>query len=115
MEENNIHHEEDPSTPVTENPVKQKTWLSRYVAIPTVIGVGLIVYFTFFSEMSISRRIAYQHVIDSLEICLKAQQDSLEYYRDLNQRLTTDPLLMEQVVREQYNMKRQNEDVYVFN
>ena len=105
---------EDPSTPVTESGAKKKTWLNRYVTVPIVIGVVLIIYFAFFSEMSISRRIAYQKVIDSLEVSLKAQQDSLAYYRDLNRRLTTDPALMEQVVREQYNMKRDNEDVYVF-
>jgi len=36
------------------------------------------------------------------------------YYRDLNRRLASDPALMEQVVREQYGMKRASEDVYVF-
>ena len=92
----------------------KSSWLSRYVAIPTVIGLALIVYLVFFSEMSVTRRVGYQKIIDSLEVCLKAQQDSLEYYRDLNRRLSTDPALMEQVVREQYNMKRDNEDVYVF-
>ena len=104
----------DASEPVAESPVKKKSWLRRYIAIPTVVGAGLIVYFVFFSEMSVTRRIAYQRVIDSLETCLRQQEDSLAYYRDLNRRLSTDPELMEQVVREQYNMKRDNEDVYVF-
>ena len=49
----------------------------------------------------------------SLTECLAVQRDSLEYYRDLNRRLSTDPELMEQVVREQYNMNRPNEDVFI--
>ena len=117
MSENNItplEEPQDPATPVAGRPERKKSWLSRYIAIPTVIGVALCVYLIFFSEMSVTRRVAYQKVIDSLEMCLHQQQDSLEYYRDLNRRLSTDPELMEQVVREQYNMKRDNEDVYIF-
>lgn len=104
----------DASTPVADTPVKKTSWLRRYVALSTVLGVALIAYIVFFGEKSVTQRIEYQHIIDSLEVCLRAQQDSLEYYRDLNRRLSTDPALMEQVVREQYNMKRPNEDVYVF-
>jgi len=37
------------------------------------------------------------------------------YYRDLNRRLASDHDLMEQVVREQYGMKRTSEDVFIFN
>lgn len=73
----------------------------------------MVVYLTFFSENSISQRIAYQKVIDSLKIDLARQEDSLRYYRSLNERLSSDPELMEQVVREQYNMNRPHEDVYV--
>ncbi len=91
----------------------RKPWLRRYMAWPTLIAVGVIVYITFFGEKSMTQRMADQRVIDSLEVCLQQQLDSLAYYRDLNHRITTDPALMEQVVREQYNMKRQNEDVYV--
>lgn len=104
----------DASTPVAESPVKKKSWFCRYIALPTVLGLALIAYIVFFGEKSVTQRIEYQHTIDSLEMCLRAQQDSLEYYRGLNRRLSTDPELMEQVVREQYNMKRPNEDVYVF-
>lgn len=91
----------------------KKSWLRRYAAIPTLVCVALAVYIIFFGENSINQRIAYQHSIDSLTECLRLQQDSLEYYRDLNRRITTDPELMEQVVREQYNMNRPHEDVFL--
>ena len=92
---------------------ERRSWVRRYLAVPTLVVIGLLVYLSFFGENSISRRVAYQQVIDSLTQCLHREQDSLEYYRDLNRRLSTDPELMEQVVREQYNMNRPNEDVYV--
>ncbi len=66
-----------------------------------------------FGEKSVTQRIEYQQAIDSLKTALNQEQDTLEYYRDLNRRLSTDPQLMEQVVREQYNMKRAHEDIYV--
>ena len=40
-------------------------------------------------------------------------QDSVDYYRELNRRLASEPEAMERVVREQYNMKREHEDVFV--
>lgn len=109
---------EEPRKPVTEPASEpatpaRKPWLRRYMAWPTLLAVAVIIYITFFGEKSMTQRMAYQRVIDSLEMCLQQQLDSLAYYRDLNHRITTDPELMEQVVREQYNMKRQNEDVYV--
>lgn len=86
---------------------------SRLVILPALVAIGVLVYLTFFSEKSVSHRIQYQAMIDSLEEALRQERDTLAYYRDLNRRLNTDPELMEQVVREQYNMKRDNEDVFI--
>ncbi len=91
----------------------RKSWVRRYLAVPTVVALGLVVYIMFFGEQSFTQRVAYQRIIDSLQINLDQQRDSLEYYRNLNRRLSTDRELMEQVVREQYNMKRAHEDVFV--
>lgn len=109
----NLSAEKDTAPGAATPSPKKASWLRRYMAVPTLVAVAIFVYIAFFGEKSVTQRVAYQRVIDSLENCLKQQQDSLEYYRDLNRRLSTDPDLMEQVVREQYNMKRQNEDVYV--
>ena len=104
----------DSSSPVAESPVRKKSWFGRYMAVSTVLVIGVIIYLGFFSEMSVQRAISYKKTIDSLQMCINEQQDSLDYYRDLNRRLSVDPALTEQVVREQYNMKRDNEDIYVF-
>lgn len=100
--------------PVTESPVKKKTWWRRYILISTILVIGVGIYIAFFSESSMVKALAYQRTIDSLQQCIAQQEDSLNYYRDLNRRLSTDPSLTEQVVREQYNMKRDNEDIFVF-
>ncbi len=39
--------------------------------------------------------------------------DSITYYENLNRLLRTDPETMERIVREQYHMQRQNEDIYI--
>ncbi len=89
-------------------------WLRRYVRIPTLLFIALLIYLVFFGEFSAPLKAEYQHQIDSLQQCLNQQYDSLNYYRDLNRRLSCDPQLMEQVVREQYHMNRPGEDVFVF-
>lgn len=89
-------------------------WICRYVRIPTLLFVGLLVYLVFFGEFSAPLKAEYQHQIDSLQQCLDRQNDSLAFYQDLNRRLNCDPDLMEQVVREQYHMNRPGEDVFVF-
>ena len=53
-------------------------------------------------------------IIDSLRTEVEINRDSMLYYKNLNSRITTDPEVMEQVVREQHNMKRPNEDVFIF-
>lgn len=97
---------------------RSRTVRSRWRIVWTVAMFAavafLVVYLGFFSETSVVRGIAYQRTIDSLKACIEQQEDSLNYYRTLNRRLSTDPSLTEQVVREQYNMKRDNEDIYVF-
>ncbi len=101
------------ANPVTSQPERKKSWLRRYVSIAPIVCIALAAYLLFFSDYSISKRSEYQQTIDSLSVQLKIEQDSLAYYRDLNRRLMSDPELMEQVVREQYDMKRPHEDVYI--
>lgn len=101
------------SDPLTPRIAPRHSWLRRYMSLPTILVLAFVVYLIFFGDNSVARRVEYQNTIDSLNQCLAQQNDSLSYYRDLNRRLSTDPELMEQVVREQYNMNRPNEDVYI--
>lgn len=77
------------------------------------MALGLIVYILFFSDNPVSETYMYDRQIDSLNRAITSAGDSLDYYRDLERRLNTDPAAMEQVVRENYHMQRHDEDVFV--
>lgn len=89
-------------------------WATRYLHVPTLAGIAVLVYISFSGEDTVFRSIDYDRQIDSLEQCLAAENDTMLYYRDLNNRLAGDKDLMEKVVRESYGMKRESEDVYLF-
>ena len=83
------------------------------MSLPTVAVLAILVYIVFFGDSSVTQRIEYQRQIDSLSAEVAVVQDSVDYYRELNRRLASEPEAMERVVREQYNMKREHEDVFV--
>ena len=89
-------------------------WFRRYFSLLTLGVIAVILYMIFFSGTSVLKKIEYQRIIDSLRTEVEINRDSMLYYKNLNSRITTDPEVMEQVVREQHNMKRPNEDVFIF-
>lgn len=93
---------------------KSTRWFKRYFSLLSIGVIAVVIYMIFFSDTSVTRKIEYQRVIDSLRTEVEITRDSMLHYKELNSRLTTDPEVMEQVVREQHNMKRPDEDVFVF-
>ncbi|MCC8117630.1 MAG: septum formation initiator family protein [Bacteroidales bacterium] len=89
-------------------------WCKRYISVMNILVIGFISYTLFFQDNSVFRYMEYQNTIDSLRTEIKNATDTMDYYRRMNQLLTTDPEMMERVVREQYNMVREDEDVYVY-
>ena len=89
-------------------------WFRRYFSLLTLGVIAVILYMIVFSDTSVLKKIEYQRIIDSLRTEVEINRDSMLYYKNLNSRITTDPEVMEQVVREQHNMKRPNEDVFIF-
>ena len=55
----------------------------------------------------------YDSEIERLRKEIKQNEDTMNYYRDLNNRLSTDRTTLERIVREQYHMQRPDEDVYL--
>ena len=82
--------------------------------VSTIVCLLAVAYIIFSGDSTVFRSIDYDRKIDSREHALAAERDTMLYYQQLNERLAGDPDLMEQVVREQYGMKRQSEDVYLF-
>ncbi|MDE6277786.1 MAG: septum formation initiator family protein [Muribaculaceae bacterium] len=99
---------------MNENENSPRPWVKRFLPLPTIIILCLAAYILFVGDNSLVSRMRYEHTIDSLRVELEAQRDTMLYYQRLNENLVHDPEVMEHVVREQYNMKRDNEDVFVF-
>ena len=90
------------------------SWISRFLSPMTLVCLIVVAYIVFAGENTVFNSIEYDRTIDSLRSEPEANRDTMLYYRDLNRSLSTDRHLMEQVVREQYGMKRADEDVYKF-
>ena len=84
------------------------------MSVSTLVCLCVVAYIVFSGENTVFTSIDYDRQIDSLRAELQAHTDTMLYYRDLNNRLSSDRELMERVVREQYGMKRATEDVYIF-
>lgn len=89
-------------------------WCRRYISIMSIIVVGFLIYTLFIQDNSIFKYMEYQSTIDSLTTRIEMAKDTMEYYHKMNSLLSTDNETMERVVREQYNMARDGEDIYVF-
>ena len=89
-------------------------WFRRYFSLLTLGVIAVILYMIFFSDTSVLKKIEYQRIIDSLRTEVEINRYSRLFYKNWNSRITTEPEVMEQVVREQHNMKRPNEDVFIF-
>ena len=81
-------------------------WMRRFLPLPTIIALAVVAFITFYGDNSVVRRIEYDRQIDSLRHELKANRDTMLYYRELNARLSSDPDMVESVVRQEYNMAR---------
>lgn len=88
-------------------------WCKRYVSLSLVIAVGVMVYLLFFTDTSLPETYRYDREVQRLKAEIKAETDTLEYYRELNRKIVSDPATLERVAREQYHMQRLHEDVYV--
>lgn len=90
-------------------------WCKKYVSLQFIVIVALLVYILFLQDYNIGRMHALNHTIDSLRTEIQLNRDTMEVYRALNERLDNhDPEIIERVVRENHNMNRANEDIYIF-
>lgn len=88
-------------------------WCKRYLSLSLFLVIGCVVYIIFFSDYPIVETQRYRSELSQLKKEIKQCEDSLEYYRNMNKRLDTDPETMEKIVREDYHMQHTNEDIYL--
>ena len=89
-------------------------WCKRYLSLMSVLVIAFVGYTLLLQDNSLFKYMQYSNTIDSLKVEIKNYRDTMDYYTRMNSLLSTDPKVMERVVREQYKMRREGEDVYVF-
>ncbi len=88
-------------------------FIPRWLSLPLIIIITFLVIMIFYGDNSYLKNKEYSKKIDELKKEIKANRDSAQYYRQKSHELTTDKETLEKIAREQYGMKRDNEDVYI--
>ena len=89
-------------------------WVRRKVHIPLFIIVALAVILLFFNEdTSLTLNRKYDAEIKALKEEIDECKDSTRLYRETYNALLTNKEDLERVAREQYNMQRDDEDVFI--
>lgn len=89
-------------------------WIRRYISCTLLLVVVFTVYILFFNENSYTQRAELDTEVQRLKMEIQANRDTMLYYQEQQRKLDTDRETMEKIVREQYHMQRESEDVYVF-
>jgi hypothetical protein len=93
--------------------LKRKLWIPQWFSIPLLIIIIFLIIILFFHENSYMKSVTYGTKISELKEEIKKNNDSAAYYERKVTDLNTDKETLEKIAREQYNMKRENEDVYI--
>ena len=89
-------------------------WVKRKVHLPLLIVAGVIVTLLFLNEdTSMSLNMKYDKEIQELKSQIQECRDSAMYYKHKREALLTESDELEHVAREQYNMQRPTEDVFL--
>lgn len=89
-------------------------WLRRSSHLPVFIIGGVVILLLFFNEeTSIRLNMEYQSEIARLNREIKESRDSAAYYRARREAILRGDADLEHLAREQYNMQRPTEDVFL--
>ena len=95
--------------------IKRPKWLPLWLNLPFLIFLGFILMLLFFGEYNFMEISKQKSQINDLNAQIKSTEDSAQYYERKYRELNTDRENLEKLAREQYRMKRTNEDVYITN
>lgn len=95
---------------------KTSFFLRRKAHLPLIIIGGIVILLLFFNEeTSISQNMKYEAQIKELKNKIARCQDSTAFYQHKKNALLYGKDDLEHVAREQYNMQRPTEDVFIIN
>ncbi|MCF0182029.1 MAG: septum formation initiator family protein [Muribaculaceae bacterium] len=93
--------------------MERPKWIPKWLSISLIIVVAFIAWMLMGSENNYMHSKKLMDEINDLKAEIKAKQDSALYYEKKVQELHTDPETLERIAREQYGMRRANEEIYV--
>lgn len=91
-------------------------WFRRKSNLPLfLLGGGVILLLFLNEDTSISLNMQYQKEINRLNREIAECRDSAQYYKLKREALLKENNDLEHIAREQYNMQRPSEDVFIVN
>ena len=92
---------------------KRPKWIPLWLSVPFVLFIAFIVMMLFYGENNYLQINEQKNEIDKVTAQIKALEDSAKYYERKTEELNTDKETLEKIAREQYGMKRTNEEVFI--
>lgn len=93
--------------------IKRPKWIPVWLSLPFIIFLAFILVLLFFGDNNYMEINKQKNEINKLNAQIKELGDSAQYYDNKSRELDTDKETLEKLAREQYGMKRTNEDVYI--
>ena len=93
--------------------IKRPSWIPLWLSLPFIIFIAFIALLLFYGENNYIQINGQKKEIDKVNAQIKELEDSARYYERKTQELNTDKETLEKIAREQYGMKRTNEEVFV--
>ncbi len=93
--------------------IKRPSWIPLWLSLPFIIFIAFIGVLLFYGENNYLQINEQKKEIDKVNAQIKELEDSARYYERKTQELNTDKETLEKIAREQYGMKRTNEEVFV--
>ena len=93
--------------------LRKNKWFASLVTVPKLIFVTFICSLIYRADNSCVRKIQYNDQVKDLKAQIQANKDSTRFYEAKVRELNTDRETLEKIAREQYGMKRVNEEVFI--
>lgn len=92
--------------------MQRPKWIPRWLHLSFVIFVAFIVWMLAFGDNNFFKTHALKSQAQDLKAEIQSVIDSTRYYEMKAQELQGKPEAIEKTCREQYGMKKENEEVY---
>ena len=79
-----------------------------------IVALLFVAWLFFFDDYKLSKQFELNNKLDSLQINLQETNAKIAEWKSKNEKIENDIEIIEAIGRDNYYMKRDNEDVYIF-